>query len=162
MLTLDKFKWLTQSYGANLERWPAETREGARALLETSATARAILAAAQLLDDAIARAGSALDSQDWGPEGAEAALARLRGRVAARIAAPGAAREVRHTSRWLSSLGAVLPHIQPGWAKLVTGGALAIAAGLTIGLLYTSSPPPQDVLFLLEPVSLPVLSDALR
>jgi hypothetical protein len=44
----------------------------------------------------------------------------------------------------------------------LTGGVIAITAGLAIGLLYTSGPPPVDVLLLLEPAPLSIFSDTVR
>jgi hypothetical protein len=49
--------------------------------------------------------------------------------------------------------------LHAGWSGLLTGGVIAIAAGLAVGLSYTSSPPPGDVLFFLEPTPLQIFSD---
>src|ERR1700761_9328589 len=46
MMTLNRLKALSESYGADLLRWPAEKRRGAEALLRSSGDARQILAAA--------------------------------------------------------------------------------------------------------------------
>jgi hypothetical protein len=163
MLTLERFKSLADSYGASLERWPGETRQEARALLSNSPAAQAILAQAQLLDDAIATAVGKEDSRTWPPEQATAALGRLRSRVAARLIDQEETRSTAGIRRWLLSRRSLLTLCaQPGWGGMLTGGALAIAAGLVTGLLYASSPPPRNMLLLLEPTPLQIFSDSPR
>jgi hypothetical protein len=162
MLTLERFESLADSYGGNLESWPAETRQDARALSSASAAAQAILARARALDDAVAAAADLERSRAWPDDEAAAALARLRSRVAVRIATYEPVRERRWLRRWAPAVSALLNSLQAGWAGLLAGGVLAVASGLAIGLLYTSGPPSADVLFLLEPNPLPIFSDSLR
>jgi hypothetical protein len=162
MMTLDQFKVLVDSYGGRIERWPTLTRQDALDLLTHSAAARAALEDAQDLDDAIARAGEAQDSRNWPPGEAGAALARLRARVAARIAAPDPALNSWRTKPRSPLANLLMRPLQPGWGGLLTGGVLAVAAGLVVGLLYTSTPPPGNVLLLLEPTPLQIFSDSPR
>jgi len=162
MMTLDRFKSLLDSYGGRIERWPSLTRQDALDLLAHSAAARELLEDARDLDDAIARAGEAQDSRSWPPGETTAAMARLRARVSARIAAPAPALNSQRTepsSLWATLL---LKPLQPGWGGLLTGGVLAVAAGLIVGMLYTSTPPPGNVLLLLEPTPLQIFSDSPR
>jgi hypothetical protein len=160
MLTLERFESLADSYGASLERWPEEIRTEAEALLSNSQAARAILAGARSLDEAIEAASDAEEARAWPPAEAEAALARLRSRVASRLSAevPAMAGPIR---RWLLSHRALSPLAHPGWGGMVTGGALAIVAGLLTGMLYSSGSP-RDVLALLEPAPLQIFSDSNR
>jgi hypothetical protein len=163
MLTLERFKLMADSYGARLEHWPEETRQDARALLSTSEAAREMLVEAQALDDAIEAAADAEHSQAWPPEEAAAALVRLRSRVAARLDERELARSSgRIGPGLLSSMRPLLTPFQYGWGGLLTGGVIAITAGLVIGLSYTSSPPPGNVLLVLEPTPLSIFSDSLR
>lgn len=160
MLTLERFRSLADSYGASLERWPEEIRKEAESLLSHSQAARAILTDAQSLDEAIEAAGDAEEARAWPPAEADAALVRLRSRVANRLAAevPAKSGLIR---RWLLSHRALFPFAHPGWGGMVMGGALAIVAGLLTGMLYASAPP-RDVLALLEPAPLQIFSDSIR
>jgi hypothetical protein len=163
MMTLERLKWLASSYGADLERWPEQVRQDARNLLNTSHAARAILARAQVLDETITAAAEVEHSQNWPRDEAAAALARLRSHVAARIAEREPASSRRRLVPSLSSfVSTLLNPLQSGWGGLLTGGVIAITAGLAIGLLYTSGPPPVDVLLLLEPAPLSIFSDTVR
>jgi hypothetical protein len=157
MLTLERFRSLADSYGESLERWPEETRTDAEVLLRTSSAARAILAEARSLDEAMEAASGAEESRVWPPAEAEAALARLRSRVATRIGADRPSRRTGRIRQWVLSI----PLMHPGWGGMLTGGALAIVAGLLTGLLYASSPP-RNVLALLEPTPLQIFSDSFR
>jgi hypothetical protein len=161
MMTLERFKSLADSYGADLDRWPEDIRQDARGLLDSSHAARAILAQARVLDEALESAARMEGSQSWPREEAAAALVRLRSRVAARIAErePADSRRLPLMARLLSFVIAPLSPLQAGRGGLLTGGVIAIAAGLAIGLLYTSAPQPVDVLLLLEPSPLSILSD---
>ena len=152
MLTLEGFRAMAESYGADLRRWPEQSRGDAEALLETAAAeARAILAEARTLDGALARADAMLRL----PGGEDAALARLRARVAARIAAPAEHR--------LEALKAAilrrLPWLPPFGLGLAAGSGLAIMAGLLIGALYTAAPSSDSLLGLLQPAPIHVFED---
>ena len=162
MMTLERFKSLADSYGGRIERWPSLTRQDAFDLLTRSAAAREVLEDARELDAAIARADEAQDARSWPPGETGAAMVRLRARVAARIAARESAQHgprIEPKSFWAKIL---LKPLQPGWGGLVTGGVLAVAAGLVIGLLSTSTPPPGNVLLLLEPTPLQIFTDSPR
>ena len=137
MLTLKRFKTLTDSYGADLLRWPEQERAAAQTLLEKSAEARALLADARMLDDALAMASARQSAAHLRHHNEEATLARLRSGVAARIAATGG------RSRGWSG---------PGWVSLATAGSLAVVAGLVIGALYNPPGASADALTtLLQP-----------
>jgi len=160
MLTLERFKSLADSDGASLVRWPEEIRGDAESLLSHSQAARVILADAQSLDEAIEAASDAEEARAWPPAEAEAALVRLRSRVAIRLAAEVPAK-TGLISRWLLSHRALSPFAHPGWGGLVMGGAVAIVAGLLTGMLYAPGSP-RDVLALLEPAPLQIFSDSIR
>jgi hypothetical protein len=140
MLTLKRFKTMTDSYGADLLRWPEQERAAAQTLLEECAEARALLADARMLDDALAIASARRSAAHLRNYNEEATLARLRSGVAARIAATGG------RSRGWSS---------PGWVSLATAGSLAVVAGLVIGGLYNPPGASSDALItLLQPTPL--------
>ncbi|HMJ12821.1 MAG TPA: hypothetical protein VK524_15470 [Polyangiaceae bacterium] len=52
-LTLAEFHRLVAAYGADFQRWPAETRESARALLAVSAEARELASSEATLDEVL-------------------------------------------------------------------------------------------------------------
>ena len=88
MLTLRRFRTMADSYGADLLRWPDGARAEAQALLNASPAARALLDEARTLDHAIEAAGASEDAVLWELlTGQDAAMARLRSGVEARIAA---------------------------------------------------------------------------
>src|SRR5580692_7935829 len=119
MLTLSRFTALVDSYGAELNRWPEAVRAEAQALAESSPQARALLAAARVLDATIATARASHDASLWPPGDQAAALARLRSGVAARIASsanPGPG--WRRFGAALAGGGPVLP-LQVRWVALV-------------------------------------------
>jgi hypothetical protein len=153
MLTLGRFKALAESYGADLRRWPEELRSEAQALLASSPEARACLGDARVLDEAISAASQREDAVRSPPGEADAALARLRSAVEARIAPrPAHRRPGRGGGRWL-------PSLPLRWAGMATGGSLAILAGLLIGAMYSSGAAPDNVLTLLDPAPIQVLTD---
>jgi hypothetical protein len=152
MLTLGRFKALAESYGVDLRRWPEELRGAAQALLATSAEARACLDKARVLDEAIAAASRREEALRWPPGEADAALARLRSAVEARIAP----RPARPGAGWS---GTRRPLSRLRWAGMATGGSLAILAGLFIGLMYGPAPAADNVLTLLDPAPIQVLTD---
>jgi len=173
MMTLRRFRALTQSYGAELQRWPKEERRAAEELLLSSQDARALIEVEKALDGAIAAASAHEHSQRWSQGAEEAALARLRSGVANRIAeeqvraphrgAPqrpaGAA--LRQLLGWLFEGGAELASLRRRRLGLATSGALAIVAGLLVGGMYSpASPPAGGVLTaLLQPATLEILAD---
>jgi len=178
MMTLRRFRALTQSYGAELQRWPQDERGAAEELLESSGEARALLEQEGSLDEAIAAASARERSERW-PQGAEdAALARLRSGVANRIAAEQA-RDKRRTAgegTADAALQAGKPRGLFGWLLggeqeivalrrrrlgLATSGALAIVAGLLVGGLYAPAPAPAGGVLtaLLQPATLEILAD---
>lgn len=143
MMTLERFRALTQSYGAELQRWPQEERGAAQELLRCSEEARALVEEERTLDEAIA-AATAYQDAEGRPHGThDAALARLRSGVNARVAT----REARASSR-MQHLG------------LATSGAFAVIAGLLIGGMYTPAPESVGALSaLLQPATLDILAD---
>lgn len=172
MLTLERFKALLSSYGAKPQRWPEAERADAEALLRVSEAARLLLSEAQELDDAI-EAASALGHATPGSGGEqEAALLRLRARVAARIEslendaprrqllsrAAAALRRVPATLRWAPAVLRPAAYPRLGWLALAAG-SLVIAAGLALGSLYGSAPPADNMLALLQPAPLSIFAD---
>jgi len=159
MLSLRRFTSLAKSYGADLERWPEEIQADARALLQASAEARAIHAAARDEDLAIGAARHREERALWHPGEQDAALARLRSGVAARIASTPATRPDRAGSRW--SLPPVrdwvLLHL--GSLGLATSGGVALMAGLLIGSLSGAAPAPTSVLAAFQVTPLHILAD---
>ena len=77
-MKLSRFKALTDSYGAHLQKWPEQERASAEELLRTSAQARLLLDDARPLDEALERAGAKLDTAVGNATDAQAALDRLR------------------------------------------------------------------------------------
>ena len=152
MLTLRRFKALTRSYGADLRRWPEATRADAKALLASSPLARALHDEARTLDDAFetanlgARAAFPRDAQ-------EAALARVRAGVAARIARPRPEAGPRRAwSRIRRGAG------DPAWAGMMAGG-IAIVAGLMVGTLFTTEPEAENLMSILQPAPIYTLAE---
>lgn len=90
-MTPDRFAALADAYGGSLDRWPATERDAARAHIAARPEARALLAEAARLDDALA---------GWTVPGPGAALA-------ARIMTEAARRHAyrRRLRLWLSGLG---------------------------------------------------------
>lgn len=115
-MTPDRFAALADAYGGSLDRWPAAERDAAHAHLEARPEARALLAQAARLDDALA---------GWTVPGPGAALA-------ARIMASATHRHARrHRLRlWLSGLGT---------AATLAGG-LAAGAGVVALQAPTADP----------------------
>ena len=149
MLTLKRFKTMTDSYGADLLRWPEQERAAAQTFLEGSTEARALLADARMLDEALARARQSAAHRLNRHE--DAALARLRSGVAARIAAAGGRSRVSLLERALSITTRGALSTPSGWAGLATAGGLAVVAGLVIGSLYTPPGASDALLTLLQP-----------
>ena len=155
MMQLTRFAALADSYGADLAHWPEEAREPARKLLAISDDARALLREARELDAAIALAG-ARETVFHAPRGGEdAALARLRAGVAARIATAPASGEGSRLWRRLLSFSPA----SWNFTRMATAGGFAVAAGLLIGALPTSSPTPDILMATLEPTPLTIQAD---
>ena len=156
MMTLRRFRALSDSYGADLQRWPEPVRGPARVLLDASAQARGIIARARALDQAIAAAGAERDARIRGGSRADAALHRLRAGVAMRIRRPvegGVA-----TSDEVGSPLARHLRRRARWVGLATAAGLAVLAGLALGILYSPSAP-QDLTALLQAAPLQLLTD---
>jgi hypothetical protein len=157
MMTLRRFRKLADSYGADLRRWPERLQAPARALLESSAEARRIMAAASELDAAITAAGNARSDSLWSGDRRAAALVRLRNSVSARIGPAGAfgamaadgipARAARRAPRPV------------GWIGLASAASVAILAGVLLGIVYSPAAPHQDLLALLQPEPIQLLND---
>jgi hypothetical protein len=159
-MKLSRFKALTHSYGAQLEKWPEDERAKAEELLRTSAQARLLMDEARMLDDALKRAGARFDAAVGISTDDQAALAQLRAGVLARISrAPAHRHRLAWPVRWVprspgGGAGA-LPF--PGLA-LATSSVLALAVGVLIGWLQAPKPMQVDVLALLEAAPLHVLT----
>lgn len=153
MMTLKRFRALADSYGGDLQRWPQQERPQAQALLDSSAQAQAIIAAARQLDEAITAAGAARSESLWSGDRPEAALVRLRNTVAARITPRIAA--VRGAPA-RASRGA---RRRVGWIGLATAAGVAAVAGIALGVIYSPTVSPQDLLVLLQPAPIQLLSD---
>lgn len=153
MMTLKHFTTLLDSYGADLRRWPGNAGDEAQYLLAHSAQARARLAEARHLDTALAAAGTGADARLWPPGEMDAALARLRLGVAARIAQKAVPRRGLQAAGW---------DVPMRWLGMATGGGLAVTAGLLIGLTtatHSMSGAGDTVFAMLQPAPLPVLAD---
>jgi hypothetical protein len=149
MMTLKRFRTLADSYGGDLQRWPERTRPQARALLETSAEARQIIGRARKLDEVIAAADAAHSEHFWSGDRAEAALERLRNRLATRIAATTPAPAIRALSLLRTPLGTSR---RVRWISLATAASVAIVAGLLLGIRYSPAAAEQHGLSaLLQP-----------
>jgi hypothetical protein len=161
MLTLKRFAALAESYGGDLRRWPDDTRGEAQALLNVSPQARSIIDDAQKLDSAIEAAGLHEDHQLLPPGEQEAALARLRTGVTARIAAAEAGTSANRQSRLMLMMVALAGSPQPRWAAgMATAAALAILAGLWLGGIGATASATDTVLSLLQrPPSIQILAD---
>ena len=158
MLTLGRFRSMTESYGADLARWPEQARADARALLSVSADARALLEEARALDDLIGTTHEQEEGLLWRPGEQEAALERVRAGVASRIATLPVRRRV--TDRLREWLGGEAAPARLRWAGLVAGGACAVIAGLMVGGQYESAPTgPGALNQMLRPAVLEFLPD---
>ncbi len=151
MMTLKRFRALARSYGAELQRWPQEERDGAGELLAGSEEARALLEQERSLDGIIAAAAARQDAARL-PRGArDDALTRLRSGVAARI------RPEEEPRGWPRSFSVRMRHF-----GLAATGVFAILAGLLIGGMYGPSTSPAGALSaLLQPATLDFLADEL-
>ena len=145
LITLDRLRGVLEAYGAEPERWPAEERAAATALIESSGEARSLFSEAAALD-------------------------RMLDRLGAPQVSPGLAARVRgiETPPRLGRLGPVLTALgewlQPG-TRFAWQGAVAAAAviGIVAGIglseavldhdmpavrpLAAIQPAPPDVVF---------------
>lgn len=151
MMTLGRFRTLADSYGADLQRWPEPLRAQARALLESSAAAREIIALARELDEAIEAAGSSHRESLWSGDRPDAALVRLRNSVAARIGAEAAAATTTRAAPDRPR--------RMRWISLATAASVAIIAGVLLGIRYPPVAAQQDLLALLQPVPIQLPDD---
>ena len=160
MMTLRRFKSLTDSYGADLQRWPEDERGAAAALLGSSAQARQRIAEALGLDEALGAASFQTDAALWPAGHADAALAWLRSSVGAEIAQPlyeqtAGTWLTRGATRWAH----LVVSMQLGWPSLAASGGLAVVMGLLIGSSDIARPVPVNLLTMLQPSPIQVLSD---
>jgi hypothetical protein len=159
MLTLRRFRAMAGSYGADLQRWPEAERGAAQALLNASPRARELVNEELMLDEALEAASAREDAAHWPPGEQNAALARLRSGVVARIGSSIGRRPA--IGRFGSLLGgggqwAFSPYLR--WAGIATCSGFAITAGLLIGATYVSSPASDTVLMMLQPVPIQLLA----
>lgn len=156
-MTLKRFRKLADSYGADLRRWPERLRPGSRALLESSAEARDIIARARELDEAIVAAAGARSESLRSDDHPEAALVRLRNSVAARIG-PAATAEADPAGEVSMRTARSAPG-RMRWISLATAASVAIVAGVALGIVYTPAATHQDLLTLLQPAPIQLLDD---
>jgi len=147
MLTLRRFRRMTDTYGADLRRWPDKLRADGEALLGVSPEARAILSDARMMDEAIEAGRAGDDAMMRQPGEFDAALARVRAGVAARIAASGARRP-----------SGGLPW-QLWWFGMAASSGLAVAIGLLLGVTYGSEPLPDNLMAMLQPAPIHMLAE---
>ena len=161
MLKIERFTALVRSYGANSDLWPVEERGDALALLEICKAARAVLAEERLLDDALAGALKHQESPRMSPVEHDAAVARLRTNVAARIARASAEPSGFRGRFFAQVRGA---HVRGGWPDLnwlglSSGSGIAVAAGLFIGMHFPTFPTSADLLSSLQVASIPIFME---
>ena len=156
MLKIERFTALVRSYGANSDLWPVEERGDALALLEISKAARAVLAEERLLDDALAGALKHQESPRMSPVEHDAAEARLRTNVAARIAR-ASAEPSGFRGRFFAHVRGLWPDLN--WLGLSSGSGIAVAAGLFIGMHSPNLPASGDLLSTLQVASIPIFAE---
>lgn len=158
MLTLKQFAAMLDSYGADPQRWPENLRAEAQALLDRSDEARRTLADAVALDDALRSAAAREEAELWQPGDQDAALARLRSGVAARIASTSYQRPQRGSAwtlfdmRWVFS-----PRL--AWVGVGASGSLAVVVGLLIGSAYSMPSTSDNLMTMLQPDPIQILAD---
>jgi hypothetical protein len=164
MMTLGRFRVLLDSYGADPQRWPQGSRADAQKLLSSSTAARAMREEAERLDAAIAAATAREDATLARLSPPDAALQRLRSRVAARIATE-ARRPTEQRMAWMLAAG-VERLLSPAlfssrlqWAGMATAGGFAIVAGLLLGAMYATPPAADSVLSMLQSAPIVILAD---
>jgi hypothetical protein len=154
MLTITRFQVLAESYGADLQRWPRESRAEAERLLAVSSEARRVLAEARILDAAIMQASA---QDQLSPAEQSAALERLKSAVANRLATSNARRMGVSFFGWMS--GWFHEVATPRRFGLASGVCATVIAGLVIGSLYTGAPITTSVLTFLQPDPIPLFED---
>lgn len=150
MMTVRRFAELAESYGADFARWPEEARADAARLAARSGEAQRLLAEAASFDRMMEEAGAAEDQVLWQGTEAEAAVARLRDRVGAAIAAPGAVKRSGRVVRTSPGF-AVAGFGGLEWLGMATGGGFAVAGGLLLAYLTASPGTAETVMSLLQP-----------
>ena len=158
MMTLRRFRALAGSFGADLQRWPEQERDAARALLRASPEAYALREGAHVLDAAITAASMQEQVVSWRQPGEQdAAMARLRAGVAARLSVPAVHRPRRQLAwrpaTWEPWVG------RAGVLGLTASGVLAVVAGLLIGAMYAAEPAPDTLMSMLQPAPIHLLED---
>ena len=156
MLKIERFTALVRSYGANIDLWPVEERGDALALLEISKAARAVVAEERLLDDALAGALKHQESPRMSPVEHDAAVARLRTNVAARIAR-ASAEPSGFRGRFFAHVRGLWPDLN--WLGLSSGSGIAVAAGLFIGMHFPALSASGDLLSTLQVASIPIFME---
>ena len=155
-MKIERFTSLARSYGANSDLWPVEERGDALALLEICKAARAVLAEERLLDDALAGALKHQESPRMSPVEHDAALARLRTNVAARIAR-ASAEPSGFRGRFFAHVRGLWPDLN--WLGLSSGSGIAVAAGLFIGMHFPALSASGDLLSTLQVASIPIFME---
>ena len=152
MITLRRFRALMESYGSDLRRWPAETRSEAEMLVAASAEAQSIMADARELDEILESIHRVEDATLWPPHEQQAALARLRSVVDARLTAIMSQPPRRVASlTWASAAGPVgALHTPLRLLGLAASGTIAVAIGLAIGSMSNAGGTPDAVVALLQ------------
>jgi hypothetical protein len=156
MLSPARFRKLVDSYGADLQRWPLELRDKARALMDASSEARELLAAAKRLDAAI-DADAREDAARWQTH-RTLALGRLRSGVQARISSTAPSSSTWRAALGLNALGRAFAG-DPVWRTVALGSGVAVIAGLLIGGFYNTAQPSESLLSMLEPAPIHFLAD---
>jgi hypothetical protein len=159
MLTLKQFTAMLDSYGADPQRWPENLRAEAEAFLDRSEQARRSLADALALDDALISASAREEAKLWQPGDQDAALARLRSGVAARIASTSYQRPNRSLARTLFEGMQSVFSARLAWVGIGASGGVAIVAGLLIGAAFGAQPGQDNLLTMLQPDPIQILAD---
>ncbi len=118
-MTMERFAQICEAYGSNPQAWPAGERAAAQALVASSADARSLLERAAGLDERLAVLPSLMPS------------ASLRARVLTSRVEP-------IEPSWLAGLRELL-----SWRPAVPALALALVAGIAVGLWMSAEPTDQ-------------------
>ncbi|HEY6453006.1 MAG TPA: hypothetical protein VIX87_10455 [Steroidobacteraceae bacterium] len=152
MLSHREFRKLLDSYGAEPQRWPEKQRAGAQALLSSSPEARRLLEEARRLDHAIRSASSRQDETLWRGGEQQAALARVRAGIWARLPlrTPRRSLTSRHALWSFLPVYGVAGSSSLGWVGPLAVSSAAIALGLWIGWMQTQPLASVDLFTLLQ------------